>query len=600
MAKKHVENSLMNLPRTLDETYQRMLVNIAEDYADEAASLLKWLAYSNEPLTLAELATAAGIRLSADDRDEVADPEDVDYESPVNILEGLVIVIPHVPYGNNAGQATSGANTSAITEDMTKPQGSNVQPQFKLRLAHFSVKEYLVSDRILVGPAKVFHLSTPSGDNHLAQSCLAYLLHYSTYSGKTSDGYSDSVTFPLLNYAARLWPYHFRQSGSTDNRRALSLLSTEATKLSWLRIHNPDDQREPDYDPGDSLYFASYFGMVTLVRSLLDNGAEPNARGGGCGDALQAASYKGHESIVQMLLDKGAHVNAQGGEFGNALQAASSYGRDTIVEILLENAADVNMQGGFYGNALQAASYCGNTKTVQILLDRGADVNRQGGVFRSALRAASYCGNATTVEILLERGALVNAPDGELGDALRAASSLGDEPTVRLLLDRGADVNAQGTRPDDTPLRSHYTGSTALGKASEGGHYEVVKLLLERGADANLGGGHGKRPLHMAAENGHSTSVRILVDAGADVNAQSHVDGSTALDAVFTWCTARDHYEIWEEWRLAGHYEVLQILIDAGADVSMLRVTEARLARASSRGHHELVRVLRILLESVL
>ncbi|CUS06942.1 unnamed protein product, partial [Tuber aestivum] len=38
-----------------------------------------------------------------------------------------------------------------------------------------------------------------------------------------------------------------------------------------------------------------------------------NAEGGVYGNALQAAAAKGDESVVRILLERGADVNAQGG-----------------------------------------------------------------------------------------------------------------------------------------------------------------------------------------------------------------------------------------------------------------------------------------------
>jgi ankyrin repeat protein len=51
----------------------------------------------------------------------------------------------------------------------------------------------------------------------------------------------------------------------------------------------------------------------------------------------QHHSY-GNEGIVKLLLENGAEVNAKGGEYGNALQAASFRGNEAIVKLLLENA----------------------------------------------------------------------------------------------------------------------------------------------------------------------------------------------------------------------------------------------------------------------
>ena len=70
---------------------------------------------------------------------------------------------------------------------------------------------------------------------------------------------------------------------------------------------------------------------------------------------LQAASNEGEEAIVKLLLENGADVNAKGGVFWIALHAASQRGEEAIVKLLLENGAEVNAEGGQYENALQAS-----------------------------------------------------------------------------------------------------------------------------------------------------------------------------------------------------------------------------------------------------
>jgi hypothetical protein len=47
---------------------------------------------------------------------------------------------------------------------------------------------------------------------------------------------------------------------------------------------------------------ASYYGHYEMVKLLLDNGANPDARGGTYTNPLQAASYYGHINIVNCLL----------------------------------------------------------------------------------------------------------------------------------------------------------------------------------------------------------------------------------------------------------------------------------------------------------
>ena len=72
--------------------------------------------------------------------------------------------------------------------------------------------------------------------------------------------------------------------------------------------------------------------------------------------ALQEACFYGNKTIVKLLIENGADVNAKGGKYGNALQAASYYGYKSIVRLLLENGAEVKENGGEHGNALHTWS----------------------------------------------------------------------------------------------------------------------------------------------------------------------------------------------------------------------------------------------------
>ncbi|MCJ1396289.1 hypothetical protein MMC18_009178 [Xylographa bjoerkii] len=187
------------------------------------------------------------------------------------------------------------------------------------------------------------------------------------------------------------------------------------------------------------LLFATTRGKETLVRMLLQRGADVNARSGRFGNALQAAAVFGMESIVRLLLNNKADVNARGGRYGNALQAAATFENESTIRLLLDNKADVNAQGGYYGNALQAAAACGMESIVRLLLDNKADVNARGGPNGNALQAAAAFGHESVIRLLLNNKANINAQGGHYGNALQAA--IRNQPRhVKLLLERGAIV----------------------------------------------------------------------------------------------------------------------------------------------------------------
>ncbi|RMY35726.1 hypothetical protein D0866_04409 [Hortaea werneckii] len=81
--------ALEDFPRTLGETYGRMLSDIGENYQQEALTLLQWLAYAKSPPTLGELAEAASI--NPDEQDCVDADNRGGIEEILNPLSALVV-----------------------------------------------------------------------------------------------------------------------------------------------------------------------------------------------------------------------------------------------------------------------------------------------------------------------------------------------------------------------------------------------------------------------------------------------------------------------------------------------------------------------------
>jgi ankyrin repeat protein len=353
------------------------------------------------------------------------------------------------------------------------------------RIAHFSVQEYLRSDRIRQQKAARFAIQSESANIEMAQICLVYLLDPVLSSGALDE--EKLRKFPFARFAAMYWYDHY-QNSLAEQPKIESLLSRMFLCFTdcfatWIQLHDVDhpwgDAIRRMNDIGSPIYYAALLGLESIVQRIITVAthdgmlsAKLNARGGLHGTALQAASYNRHAKVVRLLLEGGADANVQCGSIGNALQAASCMGHQCVVKMLLEQGTDVNAQGGHYGSALHAASMIGSRDIVHMLLDKGANVNIQSGVFSNPLQAASLGGDdEKIVQMLLDRGANVNAQGGVYGNALQAASCTGNQCVVKLLLDQGADINAQGG----------YYGN-AHQAASQRGHEELAQMLLDRGA----------------------------------------------------------------------------------------------------------------------
>ncbi|KAJ6488352.1 hypothetical protein DFH09DRAFT_1003879 [Mycena vulgaris] len=484
-----LDQTLDGLPTDLFGIYDRFLQKILPEHCVYAQGVLKWILFSKIPLTLKRLADAVAFDFS----------DTTQFVYKPSRREGNIAAIPDWLAG------------------LVTFSGRGVC------LAHASVKEYLLSKQ-LIGRS-CCDLSPSLSHTFLAQTCIGYLLHFSTHS---SQGLPDRQAYPLATYAALYWCYHLlrAQDQSLLFSEAMRLLeegSTQYDALLQLRWRGKESSLhlccQEGYMEGvqailatgvdinarsgrsSALYKASAWGRTDIVHLLLENGADVNAEGGQSGPALTAASGRGSSGIVRLLLENGANIDARDAKYGSALQAASLAGETDVVKLLLENGANVNADGGEFGSALKGASRKGYTNTVQLLLNTGADVNARGGILDTALQAASWGCHTEVVRLLLENGADVNTEGGNYGSALQAASLRGNGEIVQLLLEHGANVNS---------MSGNY--GSALRAAACSGSIQAVKLLLDHGADVNAGRGCSLsfNALHAATHSGRRDSREIM------------------------------------------------------------------------------------------
>lgn len=530
-----LRKALHTLPRTLEETYNRILLNVDEELREETLKLLQWLAFSARPLALAEMAEVFAIdgstptpRFDPDQRPR--DPRDL-----LDLCSSLVSIsdiIPRDSHGDPLDLMPDSVSQSGI-----------------ISLAHLSVKEYLTSNQAKYSSISYFHLNKKLAETAMSRDCLAYLLQFDTINCLER---CTEATVSFGCYAAEFWINHARsEDGSIENNvypLIRSLLTPKSGHfINWIELFDIDNQFEQSA-PAHPLYYASQMGLDNIVGQLLLD-CNPNVMGERYGSALASASYGGHETTVRLLLENGANVNMKGGDYGSALTSAAYGGHEAVVRLLLKSGADVNMVDGEYSTALVCASWRGYETIARLLLESGANVNLSGE-FGSALECASYEGHAGITQLLLDNGAVVNVANGRYGCALACASLKGHESVIRQLLEHGADVNLVGGYYD-SPLAS----------ASWGGQEAIVRLLLECGADVNLAkGGYGsalaaavwhnshEKPLHRN-ELTRKNIVQLLLEKGVQVNLKDQ-HGCTAL-----MHASKNSYE-----------DIVTLLVENGAD----------------------------------
>ncbi len=222
---------------------------------------------------------------------------------------------------------------------------------------------------------------------------------------------------------------------------------------------------EKKTDTSLDLLEASSHGNLAEVQTLLDKGADINAKDKNGITALMLASSDGYRDIVKLLLARGADINAKNNNGETALAISSD---KEVKALLREHGQPITPADLFY------AARIGDLDAVKSYLDKGIDVNAKGKEGLTALIEASQEGKKETIELLLSKGADINAKTDYGLTALIGASQEGRQDVVQLLLTKGAEVK----------IKNQY-GESALSVASKMGHKDVVELLRQYSSAQN-------------------------------------------------------------------------------------------------------------------
>ncbi|KAG8753175.1 hypothetical protein FRC14_006356 [Serendipita sp. 396] len=583
---------LETLPKTLDDTYARILKRISSVYEREMKAVLILLAFSNRPMTIQEVAEATAVNVE----DRLFSTEER-FSDPYDMLELCSSLV-------SLSDPTSKSVMSRERVNMV-----NWGPDIKvIQFAHSSVKEYILSERAQIAIPAPLRINAPMSHQYITELSLIYLLDFND--GKPTIIF-DHETYPLLTYAALYWMEHLSSMRESDQANIEDLL---------LRLFDPDDPSNLMnclnlYDPTSSfrfraygtrsigftrhrnkqdfetpLYYASYYGLLPIVDALLGKSVERTRSKEELGTALEAAASGGYVAIAKRLLDEGADPNAPCRRFYRPLQAAASSGSLETVKLLLEGGADVHARGGEWGSALHLAAKQGNAEVVQLLVDNGHDVNPWVEVYGTALATAAQYGNDNAALTLLKNGADRNFRSGT-GLLVMACRYLRVD-SVRAFLDAGAAIKLESGR------------ETALHAAAKRGELPIIQLLIERGADINAPGGAYGTPLTAVIQSGNQAAFQFMLDNGADIHDRG-TESNCPIDQAI-WCgnlqAADQLLELGGrfgdealEAALQSHLKeyLVKILLDKGADPNAPHKTKGNMLQyAIIRSEEQAVRWL--------
>lgn len=231
------------------------------------------------------------------------------------------------------------------------------------------------------------------------------------------------------------------------------LCLTNSRLLHSMQLHVKDaevDQRRllaADKTGGTPLHIAAANGNSALCDSLLQNGADVNAKNSLGETALlsAAASTSNTVEACKLLLSKGARVYEKNNNADTALLLAAYKDDDRLVELLLEHGADPFVLNEKKETPCMIAIINGNSWICGIYLSRGLiDVSKRDSNGITLLGKAASYGHRHVCELFLNEMLLCPAMYSDLPGTPATFSESEKAEVLKAILEKNNDVVAGG------------------------------------------------------------------------------------------------------------------------------------------------------------
>lgn len=439
-----MEDKLEHLSHSLGGAFEDAIFRIQElqeGYSRIGMEILMWLAHAARPLTLSELSDALAIQKSQK-------AVNTNYRPCARVIiescQGLVVV----------------------------------DSEGYIRVAHHAIQEYVDAHQEVL---------FPHTQGMIACKCLQYLLFEDFKDGpwSTKDEIESRMqSYPFLEYAARYWGQHTRESESDVEVQSILFrffTSLAATASANQVYHYSLGRRKLYWNSAECrsytpLHHSSRHGLEHTAVTLIDNGMQDvNELTKMGGTPIIMAASSGHVQTVRLLLDRGANPYLQNW-YGNALHCASEAGRSDVIELLILWGMDPNESMNdrtFLACALDRDS----VDAVETLVNLGANLEAHHINYISHFFFNAAFENCEKIVDLFIRRNWVNIEMKDIygHSAMHYAAMGGAIGVTKKLVEAGAGINALDE-----------TGKTPLDHATATRNQLVIKFLAESGAKIKL------------------------------------------------------------------------------------------------------------------
>lgn len=287
-------------------------------------------------------------------------------------------------------------------------------------------------------------------------------------------------------------------------------------KVKELLKNNPNLVKLKDQRNCTALHYAADKGYIDIVKYLVSNGANAQAKDIDGDSPLHWASFAGKTEIIKILVLKGVDVNQKNNDKETPLHTAVRQGKKAVVRLLCEAGANPNAVNNYLRSPIhfvRPENY--SVEISRTLIENGADINLKNTYDETPLLYAVSMRDKGLVKLLIKNDVEIptnrNQADTLLHNA--AIGSLGE--LVDLLIKNGSDLSTKNKN-----------GGTFLHSIAAGGLDKFIKLSISKGIDINKLNRYGYTPLQMAVINGKAKVIDKLISLGADKDYRNKIGES--------------------------------------------------------------------------
>ena len=256
-----------------------------------------------------------------------------------------------------------------------------------------------------------------------------------------------------------------------------------------------------------SVFNASYYGNLPLLKSLKDNGEDINIQDEyGSNALIVACDGTGNIDTIKWLIHQGLPPEYKNNDGLNASLCSAFHGHLSVLKFFKEINVNIKVISPQGDNALHEACFGeGDINTIKWLVEQGFSPEDKANNGCNAFHYAAEKGHLSVLKFFKEINVDIKDTTVQGKNALHEACfGEGDINTIKWLVE-------QGFSPEDKNIN----GRNAFHYAAEKGHLSVLKFFKEINVDIKVTTSQGQNALHRACfGKGDINTIKWLVEQG--------------------------------------------------------------------------------------